>query len=151
AGTPSAAGRARARATAPRRARAITSAAPREPSERGESGARVKRETADIEIARLRQEKAVADRRLARLRGLARLSGLIASSLDLDGVLRELARAAAELMDGEAVGLWVADAAPRPLEPRAFSNEQLATTSPRRRIKFDEGLPGWVAAHREPL
>jgi PAS domain S-box-containing protein len=111
----------------------------------------VRRETADVEIARLRHEKAVADRRLARLRGLARLSGLIASSLDLDEVLSEIARAAAELMDAEAVGLWVADEAARTLEPRAFSDERLAATYPRRRIEFDEGLPGWVAAHREPL
>jgi two-component system, cell cycle sensor histidine kinase and response regulator CckA len=108
-------------------------------------------ETPDVEIARLRDEKAVADRRLARLRGLARLSGVIASSLDPDEVLREIARAAAELMEAAAVGLWVADEATRTLEPRAFSSEQLAATYPRRRIEFDEGLPGWVATHREAL
>ena len=108
-------------------------------------------ETPDVEIARLRHEKAVADRRLARLRGLARLSGVIASSLDLDQVLSEIARAAAQLMEAPAVGLWVADEAARTLEPRAFSDERFAATYPRRRIKFEEGLPGWVAAHRETL
>jgi two-component system cell cycle sensor histidine kinase/response regulator CckA len=108
-------------------------------------------ETPDVEIARLRHENAVADRRLARLRGLARLSGVIASSLDLDQVLSEIARAAALLMDAAAVGLWVADEATRTLEPRAFSGDELAATYPRRRIAFDEGLPGWVAAHREAL
>jgi PAS domain S-box-containing protein len=108
-------------------------------------------ETPDVEIVRLRREKAVADRRLARLQGLARLSGVIASSLDLDQVLSEIARAAAQLMGAPAVGLWVADEAARTLEPRAFSDEQLAATYSRRRITFEEGLPGWVAVHRETL
>jgi GAF domain-containing protein len=111
----------------------------------------VTRETPDVEIARLRREKAIADRRLARLRGLARLSGVIASSLDLDQILGEIARAAAELMDAAAAGLWVADDLTRTLESRAFSSEQLAASYPRRRIGFDEGLPGWVATNREAL
>ena len=114
-------------------------------------GSPVSRQTPDVEIARLRHEKAVADRRLARLQGLARLSGVIASSLDLDQVLSEIARAAAQLMDAPAVGLWVADEAARTLEPRAFSDERFAATYSRRRIKFEEGLPGWVAVHRETL
>ena len=76
------------------------------------------RERPDAEITRLRREKARADRRLVRLQELARLSGLIASSLDLDQVLSEIARAAAQLMEAPAVGLWVADEAARTLEPR---------------------------------
>jgi two-component system, cell cycle sensor histidine kinase and response regulator CckA len=108
-------------------------------------------DTSAVEIARLRHEKAVADRRLARLHGLARLSGVITSSLDLDQVLGEIARAAAQLMDAPAVGLWVVDEATRTLEPRAFSDERLAATYEHRRIAFDEGLPGWVAAHRQAV
>ena len=54
-------------------------------------------------------------------------------------------------MGAPAVGLWVADEAARTLDPRAFSGAQLAATYPRRRIKFEEGLPGWVATHRETL
>jgi len=111
----------------------------------------VRRQTPGAEIARLRREKEAADRRLARLQGLARLSGVIASSLDLDQVLSEIARAAAQLMEAPAVGLWVADEAARTLEPRAFSDGKLGTTYPRRRIGFDEGLPGWVATHRQAL
>ena len=107
--------------------------------------------TRDSEVARLRREKDAANRRLARLRGLTRLSGLIAASLDLDAVLSEIARAAAELMEAPAVGLWVADEAARTLEPRAFSDGKLAATYPRRRIGFDEGLPGWVATHRRAV
>ncbi len=107
--------------------------------------------TRDSEVERLRREKDAADRRLARLRGLTRLSGLIAASLDLDAVLSEIARAAAELMDAPAVGLWVADESARTLEPRAFSDGKLAATYPRRRIGFDEGLPGWVATHRQAV
>ena len=105
----------------------------------------------DAEIARLRRERDAADRRLIRLRGLTRLSGLIAASLDLDAVLSEIARAAAELMEAPAVGLWVADEATRTLEPRAFSDGKLGTTYPRRRVGFDEGLPGWVATHRQAV
>ena len=108
-------------------------------------------ETKDVEIARLRRENAAADRQLARFRGLARLSGFIASSLDLDRVLREIARAAAQLMGAPAVGLWVADEPTRTLEPRAFSDEGLAATYGRPRIPFGEGLPGWVAAHRQAV
>jgi PAS domain S-box-containing protein len=111
----------------------------------------VRRQPPDTEIARLRREKAAADRRLARLRGLTRLSGFIASSLDLDEVLSEIARAAAQLMEAPAVGFWVADEATRTLEPRAFSDDKLINTYPRRRIGFDEGLPGWVATHRQAL
>jgi two-component system, cell cycle sensor histidine kinase and response regulator CckA len=107
--------------------------------------------TPDSEVERLRREKDAADRRLVRLRGLTRLSGLIAASLDLDAVLSEIARAAAELMGAPAVGLWVADEAARTLEPRAFSDDKLAATYPRRRIGFDEGLPGWVATHRRAV
>ncbi len=108
-------------------------------------------EVPDVELARLRRDKAAADRQLARLRGLARLSGVIASSLDLDQVLREIARAAAQLMEARAVGLWVADEAARTLEPRAFSDERLAATYPHQRIAFGQGLPGWVAANRQVL
>ena len=75
----------------------------------------------------------------------------IASSLDLDRVLREIARAAAELMEAPAVGRRVADDATRTLEPRGFSDERFASTYPHRRIGFDDGLPGWVARHRQAL
>jgi PAS domain S-box-containing protein len=111
----------------------------------------VKRQTPETELGRLRREKAAADRRLVRLRGLARLSGLIASSLDLDEVLREIARAAAQLMEAPVVGVWVADEAAGTLEVRAFSDDRLGATYPRRSIGLGEGLPGWVATHRQPL
>jgi PAS domain S-box-containing protein len=111
----------------------------------------VKRETRSAELDRLRREKAAADRRLARLRVMSRLSGLIASSLDLDDVLREMVRAAAQLMEAPAVGVWVADEKAGTLEVRAFSDDRLGTTYPRRSIRLDEGLPGWVATHRQAL
>ena len=117
---------------------------------RSERGVAVKRETPAAELHRLRREKAAADRRLARLRAMARLSGLIASSLDLDEVLREIARAAAQLMEAPAVGVWVADEKAGTLEVRAFSDDRLGATYPRRSIGLDEGLPGWVATHRQP-
>ena len=111
----------------------------------------MKRETPAAELHRLRRENAAADRRLARLRAMARLSGLIASSLDLDEVLREIARAAAQLMEAPAVGVWVADEKAGTLEVRAFSDDRLGATYPRRSIGLGEGLPGWVATHRQPV
>jgi PAS domain S-box-containing protein len=82
---------------------------------------------------------------------MVRLSGLIASSLDLDGVLREIARAAAQLMEAPAVGVWVADEKAGTLEVRAFSDDGVGSTYPRRSIGLGEGLPGWVATHRQPV
>jgi PAS domain S-box-containing protein len=111
----------------------------------------VNRETSAAELERLRREKAAADRRLARLRGMTRLAGVIASSLDLDEVLREITRAAAQLMNAPAVGVWVADEKAGTLEVRAFSDDRFDATYPRRSIRLDEGLPGWVATHRRTL
>jgi GAF domain-containing protein len=66
-------------------------------------------------------------------------------------VLREIARAAARLMNAPVVGVWEADEAERALEIRAFSDDRLRAGYPRTRIGFDEGLPGWVATHRRPV
>ena len=107
--------------------------------------------TPEAELARLRQLKEATDRQLARLQVLVRLSGIVASSPDLDHVLGEIARAAAQLMKAPAVGLWVADEATLTLDPRAFSIEHLAATYPRRRLGFGDGLPGWVAANRQAV
>ena len=54
-------------------------------------------------------------------------------------------------MEAPPVGVWVADETARTLEARAFSDDELGATYPRRRIGFDEGLPGWVATHRQPV
>jgi PAS domain S-box-containing protein len=107
--------------------------------------------SADREIARLREATAAADRRLERLQTLVRLSGLISSSLDLDAVLREIARAAARLVEAPVVGVWEVDEPARTLEIRAFSDDRFLADYPRRRIGFDESLPGWVAMHRRPV
>ena len=53
------------------------------------------------------------------------LNLLVASSLDVPTVLREIARSAAKLMEAKLVGVWVADERARTLELRALSDNRL--------------------------
>ncbi|MBI1962280.1 MAG: hypothetical protein HYS37_02805, partial [Candidatus Rokubacteria bacterium] len=46
-----------------------------------------------------------------RLRVLTRLAELVSSSLDADEILRQIAAAAAELVDAKIASLWVANEA----------------------------------------
>jgi GAF domain-containing protein/ActR/RegA family two-component response regulator len=91
------------------------------------------------------------EQQVARLRTLARLNRLVSSSLDINTILGEIARAAAALTGAEVVSLWVADGQTQTLELRAFSNEVMGADHPRRRMRFGEGGAGWVAIHRRPL
>jgi PAS domain S-box-containing protein len=89
--------------------------------------------------------------RATRLRALSGLNHLVSSSLDLDEVLRAIARSAAELMDAPVVTLWVADEAARTLEVRALAGADFAETFPLRTLAYGEGATGWVAEHRALL
>jgi GAF domain-containing protein len=91
------------------------------------------------------------EKQVARLRTLARLNQMVSSSLDIDRILSEIARAAVELTDAQVVSLWVADEAAQTLELRAFSDEGLGASHPRKRMRFGEGGAGWVALHRRPI
>ncbi len=91
------------------------------------------------------------EKQVARLRTLARLNQLVSSSLDIDRILSEIARAAVELTDAQIVALWVADDAAQTIELRAFSDEGLGASHPRKRMRFGEGGAGWVALQRRPL
>jgi diguanylate cyclase (GGDEF)-like protein len=82
-----------------------------------------------------------------RLRALTRLNQAVSSSLDIGEVLRGTAAAAAELTGAPAVMFWVADEATRELELRAIYNDRTATDYPVQRLRFDEGIAGWVASH----
>ena len=64
----------------------------------------------------LRQARDTAERRLARLQTLSRLTRLLSASLGLPEVLGAIARAAAQLMDATVVAIWIADEATRSLE-----------------------------------
>ena len=65
--------------------------------------------------------------RLSRLQILTRLNQVVSSSLDMDQVLSEIARAAAKLMEVPFVAFWIADESARTLERRAVSDESLGT------------------------
>jgi GAF domain-containing protein/ActR/RegA family two-component response regulator len=87
----------------------------------------------------------------SRLHTLARLTGLVSSSLDSDQILGQIATAAAQLTDTRLVAVWVADEATRALELRAFSDEVLGAGYPHRRLAYGQGGAGWVADQRRPL
>jgi len=89
--------------------------------------------------------------RTRRLRALARLNQIVSSSLDTGEVLREITRAAAELMDAPVVSLSIADEAGRQLVRQAFSDETIGADHPGSIRRFGEGGSGWVAEHRRTL
>jgi signal transduction histidine kinase len=89
--------------------------------------------------------------RVARLRTLARLTAVISSSLARDDVLREICRAAAELMDVEIASFWIVDEANEILERCALSDEVMGGGQPVAHARFGVGGVGWVAQHRRPL
>ncbi len=101
-----------------------------------------------IENARL---YAALEERLARLRTLARLNQLISSSLDLDVVLQEIARAAAELMGAPYASFWIPDDENRCLHIRARSNEAVGADYPMQAIPYGHGIVGRAAEARQPL
>ena len=90
------------------------------------------------------------ERRLRRVQTLTRLMRLISSSLDMDAVLGEIARAAATLIEAPAVSFWVADEATRTLNLRAWSDEQIGADFPRLSLPYDEGLTASAATRHEP-
>jgi signal transduction histidine kinase len=89
--------------------------------------------------------------RLERFQTLTRVNRLISSSLDLNAVLLEIARAAAGLMGAAVASFWLADEAEQWLELRAFSDEALGEDQTFRRTRFGEGSAGWVAFHRREM
>jgi signal transduction histidine kinase/CheY-like chemotaxis protein len=100
---------------------------------------------------RLGGQAGVSGRRLARQRLLTALNRLISSSLDMDDVLRAIARAAATLMGAAVASFWIVDEESQTLELRAFSDEQMGDGQTFRRARFGEGSAGWVAANRQPM
>ena len=79
---------------------------------------------------------------------LARLNQIVSSTLDMDAVLGEIARAAATLMEAPVVSFWFVDEATRTLEVRAFSEEGQCAEVPVKQMPFGQGGVGWVATHR---
>ena len=92
-----------------------------------------------------------AQRRLARQRLLTDLNRLISASLDMDDVLKAIARAAATLMGAAVASFWVADEESQTLELRAFSDDVMGAGQTFRKARFGQGSAGWVAANRQPM
>ncbi|MBI2524366.1 MAG: GAF domain-containing protein [Candidatus Rokubacteria bacterium] len=104
--------------------------------------------SAIIEKARLYEALA---RRLERMETLTRLSRILSSSLERNTVLREIARAAAQLMNVPAASFWLADEAAQSIELIGFSDPALEADWPIRVLRFHDGVLGWVATQRRPL
>jgi signal transduction histidine kinase/CheY-like chemotaxis protein len=100
-----------------------------------------------IEHARLYEQQKV---RATRLQTLSRLNQLFSASLEMDQVLHEIAKAAAEPMGAALVSFWIVDEAEQTLEARAFSDEAIGADHPAKHLRFDQGVAGWVATHRQP-
>jgi len=101
-----------------------------------------------IENARL---YARLETRVARLRTLSRVTAMISSSLARDDLLREICRAATELMDTAIASFWLVDEEREMLERGGLSDEAMGAGQPVVRARFGEGGVGWVAQHRRPL
>jgi GAF domain-containing protein/nitrogen-specific signal transduction histidine kinase/CheY-like chemotaxis protein len=89
--------------------------------------------------------------RARRLAALTRLNRLISGTLDPDAILHEIARAVAELMPAPLALFWRADADGRRLALVATTDEAVTADFPFRDMAVDEGIIGWIAAHRRPV
>ncbi len=86
-----------------------------------------------------------------RLQALTHLNRLVSSSLHMEDVLREMARATATLMDAPLVILSIADETKQTLDVVAFSDEAMSVDCPIKTVRFGEGSYGWIATHQRIL
>jgi GAF domain-containing protein/signal transduction histidine kinase/ActR/RegA family two-component response regulator len=89
--------------------------------------------------------------RARRLAALTRVNRLISQTLDPGAILREIARAAAELMPAPLALFWRADAVDRRLELVATTDDTITGDFPFREVALDQGIIGWIATHRRPV
>jgi GAF domain-containing protein len=101
-----------------------------------------------LEHARLRED---LEERLYRTDTLAALNRLITSSLDLDRILDQIARAAARLMNADLVIVFTANEARQVLEARAISPAGQWGDYPPRATGFDEGVAGAAIRSRRTI
>ena len=103
---------------------------------------------AAIRNARLYED---ARRYADRLRALEEVNRLVSSSLNVEEVLQNLARAIARFFDAAFVSLWAYDAASQRLRRAlTFGDPELADEL-KDDLAVGEGAVGWVVARREPL
>jgi GAF domain-containing protein/CheY-like chemotaxis protein len=86
-----------------------------------------------------------------RLRALEEVNRLVSSSLNVEEVLQNLARAIAQFLDAAFVSLWAFDAGTRRLRRALTFGEPELAVELSDDLALGEGAVGWVAAHREPI
>jgi signal transduction histidine kinase/DNA-binding NarL/FixJ family response regulator/HPt (histidine-containing phosphotransfer) domain-containing protein/HAMP domain-containing protein len=86
-----------------------------------------------------------------RLRALTRLNQVISLTRDRAEVLREIAEAAARLFGAAVATFWTIDESTGRLRLSAASDERLVFRLAQNGLAIGQGLPGWVALHRQPL
>jgi GAF domain-containing protein len=105
---------------------------------------------AAIAIENARLYSALEDR-VKRLDTLTGLNRLISDSLDVDRILKQIADAAAALMEAGLVIVWTADEGRQVIQARASSEDAILSAHPHPTKRFGEGVMGWVAQNRRPL
>jgi GAF domain-containing protein/CheY-like chemotaxis protein len=92
-----------------------------------------------------------ARRYAERLRALEEVNRLVSSSLNVEEVLQNLARAIARFFDAAFVSLWAFDAASQRLHRALTFGEPDLALELNDDLAVGEGAVGWVVAHREPI
>jgi len=100
---------------------------------------------------RVNPSQEILAQRLTRLQTLTYLNQIISSSLEIEKVLTEIAKATARLMDAQIVTIWKADDETQTLELKAFSDEKMHEDFRVRKMGFNRGGAGLVATHRQPI
>jgi len=92
-----------------------------------------------------------ARRYAERLRALEEVNRLVSSSLNVEEVLQNLARAIAQFFDAPYVSIWAHDAGSQRLRRAlTFGDVELAAEL-HDDLAVGEGAVGWVVQHREPI
>jgi GAF domain-containing protein/CheY-like chemotaxis protein len=86
-----------------------------------------------------------------RLRALEEVNRLISSSLQVDEVLGNIARAVARFFDSPFVSVWHHDAASSRLRRSLVHGDMVAARRLHQELAVGEGAVGWVVQHREPI
>jgi PAS domain S-box-containing protein len=99
------------------------------------------------------QEHEQLEARVTRARTLNRLAQVISSSLDLETVLSEIARAANALLDAPVVRFWMVDEEAQTtwLAAEASDDPELAYGSGRLALSDLSGILGWVIRERQAV
>ena len=103
---------------------------------------------AAIRNARLYED---ARRYAERLRALEEVNRLVSSSLNVEEVLQNLARAIAQFFDAPFVSIWAYDAGSQRLRRALTFGDAEVAVDLHDDLALGEGAVGWVMLHREPI